>query len=209
MWRASPRRTADTEDGASDGSESKLLIGSFETETKLHVEVKPQLNQQAYLVARSVLLGEAPILPGKINLFRDDSYIGQSHMPLLRPGEEQNLAFGVDDNVSVAHRSLKDKASEEGLIGKSRVLERQFVTEIINLHKKPFEVVLLQNTPVSKDENIKVVIDKGMTTSGYEVDTDNIKGVMRWVQTLKPKEQKDITLGWKVMWPDGQVVDGL
>ncbi|MGB1077055.1 MAG: mucoidy inhibitor MuiA family protein [Bdellovibrionales bacterium] len=194
---------------SADGSESKLLIGSFKTETKLHAEIKPQLSNQAYLVGRATLLGEAPILAGQVNLFRDDAYVGQSYLPLLRPGEKKNLAFGIDDSISVTRRALKDKTSETGIIGKDRVLERHFLTEIVNLHKTPFDIVLLQNTPVSQDEDIDVEILRAETTAGYEMDADKIKGLMRWKATLEPKAQKDIKLGWKVSWPEDKTINGL
>ena len=192
-----------------DGSKSKLLIGTFKTETSLYTEIKPQLSNQAYLVSQSTLLGDAPILPGRINLFRDDAYVGQSHTPLLRPGQKKNLAFGIDDNVSVTRRALKDEKSEEGLIDVDRVLERHFLTEIVNLHKEPVKIVVLQNTPVSQDEDIEVSILKTVTTQSYKKDFDKIKGLMRWNATLAPKEQKDIKLGWRVVWPKDKTLNGL
>ena len=192
-----------------DGSKSKLLIGTFKTDTSLHTEIKPQLSNKAYLVSQSTLLGEAPILPGQINLFRDDAYVGQSYTPLLRPGEKKNLGFGIDDNVSVTRRALKDEKSEEGLVNVDQVIERHFLTEIVSLHKEPAKIVVLQNTPVSQDEDIEVTILKTETTQGYENDFDKIKGLMRWEAELAPKEQKDIKLGWRVIWPKDKTLNGL
>lgn len=193
----------------SDGSESKLLVGPFSTKSQLYAEVKPQLSNQAYLVNHTVLQGEAPILAGKVSLFRDEAYVGQAYIPLLRPGEEQKLAFGIDDNIAVKTRTLKDKSGEEGLIGKSRILQRQSVTTVQNLHQKPFKVVILQNTPVPRDENIKMELERDETTAGYEVDFDKVKGLLRWSKTLDPKQETQIGLGWKVMWPEGETINGL
>ncbi len=192
-----------------DGSESKVLVGSFETENHLFVEVKPQLSQNAMLVTKTKLLGEAPILAGNVNLFRDGAYVGQMRMPLLRPLEAQNLAFGIDDNISVTRRTLKDERSEEGLIAKDAVLERHFTTEIINLHTTPIDVAVLQNTPVSQNEDIQVMIIKEATSGGYEKDHDKVKGLMRWSTLLPPQGKKDINLGWKVTWPSDQRLSGL
>ncbi len=192
-----------------DGSESKLLVGNFKTENKLHIEIKPQLSRQAMLVSRAKLLGDAPILAGQVNLFRDGAYVGQMYMPLLRPQEEQNLAFGIDDNVSVVRRALKDERSEEGLIGRDSVLERHFLTEITNLHKDPIDIVVLQNTPASQNKDIEVTLLKNVTSAGYEMDADKIKGLMRWTITLPSKAKKGIKLGWKVSWPSDKQISGL
>lgn len=192
-----------------DGTETKLMVGSFKTENKLQVQIKPQLSTEAYLVARSKLLGEAPILPGPVNLFRDGAYVGQSHLPLLRSGEEQELSFGIDDQVSVERRIVMDERSEDGVIARDNALERHFVTELQNLHAQPVGIAVLETIPVSQDEKLKVEIVKNATTPGYTADKDNIKGLLEWKMTMQPKEEKSVKLGWKVSWPKGHQLSGL
>ncbi len=192
-----------------DGSESKLLIGTFETENKLEVQIKPQISQDAYLVAKTTLKGEAPILAGQVNLFRDGAYIGQTYVPMLRQGDEQDLAFGIDDNVTIKRDTLKDESSEAGLITKDNILERHVITSLKNLHKKPLRIAVLETVPVSKDEKIRVEIIKEATTPGYEEDVNNIKGLTKWATELKPGQDVDVKLGWKVSWPKGENISGL
>ncbi|MGH1455658.1 MAG: mucoidy inhibitor MuiA family protein [Alphaproteobacteria bacterium] len=196
-------------DVKSDGTQSKLLIGAFETDNKLQVQVKPQFDTNAYLVAKATLKGEAPILPGQVSLFRDGAFIGQGNLPMLRQGDEQDLGFGIDDNVTVTRNTVKDERSETGMITKDNVLERHFVTEIKNLHKTSVEVAILENTPVSQDERIRVEFIKTSTTQGYETDIDDKKGVTRWITTLEPKASAKINIGWKVSWPKGENISGL
>lgn len=192
-----------------DGTQAKLLIGSFKTENKLEVQIKPQLSNEAFLVAKATLKGEAPILPGQVNLFRDGAFIGQTHTPMLRQGDESALSFGVDDNVTVKRNTLKDEKSEAGLITKDNVLERHFIATIKNLHKKPVTIAVLRTIPVSKDEKISVDIIKDATTPGYQSDVENIKGQMRWAAELKAGQGADVKLGWKVSWPKGENISGI
>lgn len=192
-----------------DGTESKLLVGAFETDSKVQIQIKPQLSTAAFLVARTKLKGEAPILPGQVSLFRDGAYVGQSHFPLLRPGEEQDLSFGVDDQVSAKRHVLMDEASEDGIISKDNNREKHFVTEIQNLHSRAVEVVVLETTPVSQNEKLRVEIVKEATTQGYEKDADKVKGLLRWVMNMTPKQKSDVKLGWKVSWPKDHHISGL
>ncbi len=196
-------------DVKADGTKAKVMIGSFETENTLEVQVKPQLSTQGYLVAKATLKGEAPVLPGKVSLFRDGAYIGQSYTKMLRQGDETQLAFGIDDNISVTRKTLKDKRSESGMISVSSVLERSFITRIKNLHKKPVSLVILETVPVSQDERISVSILKGKTSQGYESDVDDVKGLLRWATKLEPGKEAKVTLGWQVSWPKDQVISGL
>ncbi len=193
----------------SDGTKAKLLIGGFETENSLQVQVKPQLTTDAYLVVKTKLKSDKPILAGQVSLFRDGAYIGKSYLPMLRSGDIEELSFGIDDNVRVKRNVLKDKNSEYGLISKETIIERNFITEIQNFHKNDIEVAVLETIPVSQDERINVKILKNKTTAGYETDLHDIKGLARWLKTLKPQEKSKIMLGWKISWPKGSNISGL
>ncbi len=196
-------------DVKADGTRAKVLIGNFETENTLEVQVKPQMSAQGYLVAKAELKGEAPVLPGKVSLFRDGAYIGQSYTEMLRPGDEAQLAFGIDDNISVTRNMIVDKRSEAGMISKSNVQERGFVTRIKSLHKKPVLLAVLETIPTATDEKITVTILKDKTTPSYESDVDDVKGLLRWSMELQPKEEKEIKLGWEVSWPKDDAISGL
>jgi len=192
-----------------DGTETKLMVGAFETETLIQVHIKPQISTEAFLVAKSKLKGEAPILPGRVSLFRDGAFVGKSSFPLLRPNEEHGLYFGIDDQVSVKRRTLKDKRSESGLIVKDNTLSRNFVTEIQNLHKTPVEIVVKETIPSSKNEKVVVSIDNKKTTAGFETDVANIKGMLRWTFNMDTKAKKDLKLGWDLTWPADHQINGL
>lgn len=193
----------------SDGSETRLMIGDFDAESEVQVHVKPQQSTDAYLVAQMKLKGEAPILPGVINLFRDGAFIGPSNIPLLRPDEEYELSFGIDDQVAVKRNTLKDENKEEGMISKDNVIERQYVTEIENLHVSPIKIVVKEMMPTSKNEKVVIDIRKDFTTAGYVMDAKNIKGLMHWKFDMPAKSKKEIKLGWSVTWPKDHRLTGL
>jgi uncharacterized protein (TIGR02231 family) len=191
-----------------DGSETKLMVGAFDAESKVQVHIKPQISTEAYLVVRTKLKGDSPVLPGQVALFRDDAYVGQSSLPLLRPGEDYDFYFGVDDQVSVKRKTLRDERKEAGIISKDAILEREFVTEIKNLHADPVDIVVKETTPAARDEKIAVEIAP-VTTQGYTPDTENIKGLLQWGFTMEPKSSKDLKLGWTVKWPKDHSISGL
>lgn len=193
----------------SDGTQSKLLVGGFETENTSQIQIKPQFSTEAYLVVKAKLKGDAPILAGQVNLFRDGAFIGQGYLPMMRPDDVQELSFGVDDNVMVRRNTLKDENSEAGLITKDSVLERNFTTEIQNLHKEPIQVAVLETIPVSQDQRIHVEILADKTTAGYETDLHDVKGVTRWIVPMEAGVKTKVDLGWRVSWPKGENISGL
>ena len=196
-------------DVKSDGTETKLMVGKFETESDLQIHIKPQVSGEAFVVSHAVLKGEAPILPGKVSLFRDGAYIGQAYFPMLRPGDDHDLFFGVDDQVTVKRNVLKDEKKDAGIIARGNNIEKQFVTEIKNLHSEPFKIVVQETIPVGQNEKIEIEIAKDVTTQGYKSDVDDKKGLLEWTFELGAKDTQKINLGWKVSWPKDHNITGL
>ncbi|MCB9990198.1 MAG: mucoidy inhibitor MuiA family protein [Rhodospirillales bacterium] len=196
-------------DVLADGTESKLLIGTFEADNELQIHVKPQLSTEAYLVAHATLKGESPILPGQVNLFRDGAYVGQNSLPLLRPGKEYDLFYGIDDQIEVRRETLKEESGDSGILGRDRVKEQRYITTIHNLRQTPVKLALTESIPVARHEDIKVELLKDSTTPGYTEDIHNKKGVLQWVKDLQASQKTDIKLGWKVTWPKDQNISGL
>ncbi len=192
-----------------DGSETKLMVGDFDVTAKLEIHVKPQLSGDAFLVAKSKLKGDTPILPGQVNLFRDGAFVGQSRIRLLRPDEETDFYFGIDDQVSVKRKVLKDERKEAGVINRDTVLVRNYATEILNLHKDAVNVVVKETTPAPRNEKITAEVLKEETTPGYKDNSDNIKGMLYWEFPLQPKEKKELKLGWTLSWPKDFNLSGL
>lgn len=192
-----------------DGTETKLMVGDFAVASTLEIHIKPQLSSDAFLVAKSKLKGETPILPGQVNLFRDGAFVGQSRTKLLRPDEETDFYFGIDDQVSVKRKILKDEQKEAGVISRDTVLERNYATEVQNLHKDPVYVVVKETAPAPRNEKIVVEIGKETTTAGYKDNSDNIKGMLYWEFPLAPKEKKELKLGWTLSWPKDFSLSGL
>ncbi len=194
----------------SDGSERKVYIGKFDTDNKMQIHIKPQVSNDAFLVANATLQGETPILPGQVSLFRDGAFVGQTQIGLLRPGKGYDLSFGIDDQIEVKRKVLKDERSKAGMfVGKSEVVERHYVTEIANLRGHAVDVVVDESVPVAQDKKIQAQLLQAYTSTGYELDADNVKGLMRWSFTMEPKAERDLKLGWSVAWPQDQSLTGL
>ncbi len=192
-----------------DGTAKKVMVGNLDITSELMVKIKPQVDAQAYLIAVTKLAGESPLLPGRASLFRDGAFIGTANLPMLRPGEETDLGFGIDDQVVVKHRVDKDETGESGVISRDNTRLRQTITEIQNLHREPVKVVVLQTIPVSQNEQVTLVLNRTFTTAGFEENLNNVKGQLRWMQTIAPQQKAQINLGWTLNWPKDSQISGL
>src|SRR5204862_6540401 len=97
-----------------------------------------------------------PLLPGQVSLFRDSTFGGNGRRPLLAPGDEHELGFGVDDAVRVRHAIAEEKRAESGIITSSKTDTRSDRITVKNLHERPIPITVIDQIPVSQNADIKV-----------------------------------------------------
>lgn len=182
------------------GQAKKVRISSDEHDAKLVIETVPRLDANAYLTASFMVKGEAAMLPGAANLYRDGVFVGQGYVPLLNAGEEATLGFGVDDLVKVERKEVKKSVGEEGLLTSSNVEERAWDITIKNLHKGKMAVHVLDRMPFSASDKIEVETLPGMTAP-TEKDYKKRRGVLSWSFDLEPAAENVIKTGYRIAWP--------
>lgn len=193
-----------------DNTAKKVMIQKLKTTTSLVAQARPALDPSVYLMAKVKLGGDSPLLPGPVNLFRDNAFIGSALQTMLRPGKNTDLPFGIDDQVVMKRQTLTDKRGTSGVISAQSTLERLYDTEIQNLHKFDIALEILESTPVSQDERVKIILDTKNTTPGFEENAQKITGLKKWqFDKLAPNGKQNIKLGYTATWPKDLEVNGL
>ena len=181
------------------GETKRVQLLEESIEPSLMVRSVPKLNQKAYLYAKLVLPKSAPILPGAVSLFRDGTFVGMGRLPQLASGEEHELGFGADDNVRVKHAIAEDKRGEKGLITASKTDTRNFKITVKNLHQRAIPVTIIDQIPVSQQQDIKVSLTSKPAPT--KSDIDDKRGVLSWEMKLEPDQETVIEHGYQVAWP--------
>jgi uncharacterized protein (TIGR02231 family) len=195
---------------AADGSVKTLRVAGANVTPTLSARTSPSLEEAAYLSARFTLDDEAPVLAGRVNLFRDGVFAGTAPVKLTAPGEPVDLGFGVDDRVKVTRAPVKRKENEPTWFGQTKLDARDFRTVVKNLHSFPIKVAVTDRVPIS--ENTAIVVETlSQTTPPTEKQVGDKRGVMGWTFDLAPNETKELRLAWRVKWPferDIETVEG-
>lgn len=184
---------------AGNGDVKRVLLMSDDIEPLLGSRSVPKLDSNAYLYATLKIAKGTPLLPGRVYLFRDGTFVGTGDVPLLPPGEEYKLGFGIDDQVKVKHAVLEEKRGESGLISTSHVDSRSFRVNVKNLHERPINVTILDRIPVSQNDEIKVEYTGRATPTAQNVD--DRRGVVAFEAKLDPDEEKILEYGYRISWP--------
>lgn len=195
-------------DVPSDAAPHKFAIATHEMSARLAVRAVPKQGSFAHLYADVTYDGAEPLLPGQVSVFRDGAFVGTESMDTLRPKEKEQFGFGIDDKVRVEYRLETGEQSTSGLFTDNQHVERRYRIEIANHHSKPMEVTVLDALPVSQDERIEVE-ELGDSTRPTKTDWEAHKGVLAWTYELKPAEEKVITFGYALTYPEGTIVAGM
>ena len=165
----------------------------------------PALDQTAFLEASFKQADEAPLLPGRVALYRDGIYVGRGQMALTPKDETVRLGFGADDKVKVARTMVRKIEGSAGIISSSKIDEREYKITVRSGHESPIKVVVEDRLPTSEVDDIKVEL-LPVTTPPTERDVRDRRGILAWSFDATPGETKEIKLGWRLRWPADKTV---
>ncbi len=184
---------------AGTGEAKRVVLASEQIEPALFCRTVPKVDPKAYLYAKLTLAKGTPLLPGQVYLFRDGTFVGTSSIPLLSPGEEHDLGFGLDDQVKVRHAIIEEKRGETGLISTSRTDLRSYRVTVKNMHERAINLVVMDQMPASLNQDIKVEYAGKLQPT--KTNVEDKRGVMTFESKLEPDEEKVIDYGYRTTWP--------
>jgi uncharacterized protein (TIGR02231 family) len=184
--------------GASAGGKS-LYISTASIAPELAIRSAPVLDPTAFLEASFKQGEDAPLLPGRVAIYRDGVFVGRSKLAAASKDETVRLGFGADDKVKVERSVVKHIEGSVGLIA-TKADRRSFKTSVRNGHDFPIRITIEDQLPVSETQEI-VVEMLPSTTPPTTTNLRDKRGVLEWAFEAKPGEVRDIAFAWRVRWP--------
>ncbi|MCK1301389.1 MULTISPECIES: mucoidy inhibitor MuiA family protein [unclassified Bradyrhizobium] len=189
--------------GAAEGAKS-LRIASMTVAADLMVRAAPVMDPTAFLEASFKQTDDTSLLPGKVAIYRDGTFVGRGKLSASAKDDIVRLGFGADDKVRIERAVLKRNEGSAGLlVTTSKTDERSFKTTIRNGHDFPIKVAIEDQLPVSENEDILVEMLPA-TTPPTASNIRDRRGVLEWSFDAKPGEVKDINFAWRIRWPKDQ-----
>jgi uncharacterized protein (TIGR02231 family) len=186
--------------GASEGAKS-LRVSTALVAPDLAVRAVPVKDPTAFLEASFKQNEDAPLLPGRVSIYRDGIFVGRGQMTAASKDETVRLGFGADDKIKIERVVLKRNEGSAGLIvTTSKTDERSFKTTVRNGHDFPIKIAIEDQLPVSENEEIQVEM-LTTTTPPTATNLRDKRGVLEWAFDAKPGEVRDIAFAWRVRWP--------
>ncbi|MEG4403434.1 mucoidy inhibitor MuiA family protein [Microcoleus sp. MON2_D5] len=188
----------------SDGTPHKVTIFSENYPFKPEYIAVPRLVSFAYLQAVVVNpMTGATLLPGKANIFRDNTFVGTVQLENVSPGQEYKVNLGIDERLKI-ERELVERQVDKKLMGQQRRMSYAYRLNVTNLHQVQVHLTLKEQLPVSRNEQIKV----RSTLTNPKIVAGEM-GLLEWIMYLPPQAKQELYYQFVVEHPPDLTVTGL
>src|SRR6266705_2351165 len=189
----------------SDGRKLTVSLAKLSLPAKMRLRVVPRLDAAAIVTAEAER-PEGVWLAGDIQLYRDGNYVGATSW---NPQTSNALAlpFGRDSLVRVKVDRAKDRNGSGGIVGQRNEREVSDLYTLTSHHKAPVELLVLESSPVSTNDQIKVEakFDPKPTNENWE----ERQGVVAWTRAIAPNQTLKFSVGYAISYPREGAVTGL
>jgi len=180
---------------ASDGVVQSVRIKDMEVPAEFLYQATPKLDAQAYLMAHILDWEELDLISGRMRIYFEDDFVGESTLALNLASDTLSLSLGPDPAIQV-RRKLDSHDNKTNIITGKRELQRGWEISVDNRKKQPIRIVIDDQLPLSNDEDVEVKAD--VLGSG-KLDKDT--GRVEWDITIKPGERENLRFKYSVQAP--------
>lgn len=184
-----------------DNRPHRFRLDERELEATLTARAVPSRQPAAWTFVEAEWTGDAALPPGPVQLFQDGAAMGRTNFQGAAPGATIESSFGIDDRIEIAYELTRQDRTTSGLINKTVDELREHRVTVTNRHDREVALTLLGQLPVARDERIEV----RMTERSNEPDRrdlDDQPGRVAWDLRLAPGEERELTVGIVVSWPE-------
>lgn len=187
----------------SDGKQHFVSLQDFSVPARYEYYAAPKLSNNAFLVAHLTDWSNYNLLAGLTNIYFENSYVGQSNINPATTKDTLAISLGRDEGISVSRDVLKDFSEDKFL---SSNVERTFAFEIKikNNKKVPVKILVEDQIPISKHEDIEV---KLIDSSGAIYNSET--GKLKWNIDVDGGKSVSKKLIYSVKHPKDKPVQGL
>ncbi|MEU8227354.1 DUF4139 domain-containing protein [Kribbella sp. NPDC048915] len=176
-----------------DGATHRATIATVELDAELDYITAPVRSTDVHLRSTVVNSSVHTFPAGRAAVFHDADFVGSAALPLWAPGEDVELALGLDDRIRVERKLVRREATKATL-GSTRRRQVEYETTIENHTPRQARITVLDQLPVARDHEITV---KPLTIDPEPAETTDL-GVITWKLDLAPGAKTKLKLGFRV-----------
>ncbi len=187
----------------SDNKPHTISIQDATLNTAYQYYAVPKLDENAFLVMKIDKWDDLNLLPGKANIFFENSFVGKTYLNPQTTTDTMFISLGRDENIIVKRKQVKDFSDEKFL---SNDVERNFAYEIQIKNNKRTHINLIveEQFPISQQEDIVVKL-----RDIDDAKVNNEIGNLTWNLMINQNETITKNFSFSVRSPKDRKIQGL
>ena len=179
----------------SDNKNYNVEIADYQVPASYQYYSVPKIDTDAFLLANITDWEKYNLLAGEANIFFQDTYIGKTLLNTSAISDTLQISLGRDKSISITRKKIKDYTTRQ-FIGSKKEETRAYEITVKNNKNKRISMVVYDQIPVSKLEEIKI---EPLEISGAKYNKET--GELKWEFSLNPGKKKIIQLRYSVKYP--------
>jgi uncharacterized protein (TIGR02231 family) len=195
----------------------KKLIKSYSFKSgkglKYYFKTVPDSSGKVYLMAKTSNQTELPWLGGEAQVFLENEFIGKVQIPDTAVGKEEDLVLGISQEITAKKELVTKYEDKSGVFGGNKRMVYSYKITIENNSKDTAEILILDNFPVSQNDDIKVEVEKlsaqHQSDDAIKKTTEYKQGIRRFTVMMSPGSKREITYDAVITFDKEMKIDGL
>ena len=180
-----------------DGARKRVTIASWTAGATVEYLATPATSAYVFQSATVKNEQEWPLLPGELQAFMTDRYVGRSSIGKVAPGGELRLPFGVEERLAVKRELVSKGSGPKGAFGNKTSIQWEYRFEIESFLDRTVTVDLRDRIPVS--EYTKYVVKLADDNTPHAELKD--RSVLVWKIEVAKGAKAEVKLAYTVAFP--------
>lgn len=176
----------------SDGSEHEATLGTQSIKAKYSYYAAPKITPNAYMLAEVPNWRDYELLKGKLRVFLNNTYVGDSYWEPFEIQDTLRFSLGVEKNIGV-ERALKATKEKSNLLRTAKKVTRNWQITVKNNKETAVDIVVEDQIPVAANDEAKVTL---LESSNAKVDEKEDR--LKWNLHLAPGEKRELNISYEV-----------
>jgi|GEM_PF-342905 len=180
-----------------------VTLKSYEIDATYTYFAVPKIDCSVYLTAMLTNWQQYNLIPGTVNLFYQNSFVGKTTLRTSAENDTLRLSLGKDAKIIVKRENQRDYTKIK-YFGSNKKETLGYTISINNTNNVAIDIEIEDQIPLSKHSDIVVeVTDK---SKGEYNEKD---GKIKWSLNLKSGKVEKLTINYEVTSPKNRTVYGL
>lgn len=178
-----------------NGKRETNLLRNLEIPAKFEYQAVPKIDLSAYLIAKVYDWSDYNLEAGELSLYNTGNFVGKS---FLNPNISQDtleISLGKDADIIVKRETLKEEGGSS-FLGSRKTSKYAYELSVYNKKKSPIKMVLSDQIPVARHEDIKVE----MLIGKLKV-SDLAEGKVQWRFSVPSQEKVTKKHQYQISYP--------